>query len=163
MLKTSLQIQNELRQESIWTSYLIGLPFGLFTIFLVFSTPVMLTGEGIATMAFVAIYGKALLGLIISFIFSLWLGAIIASKDTFSNESLLIVSTRYSLTLNLIIWTVFSVITYLDNLENDSIKVYVFVPIIIAFVICNILTPFTFGLLISYRIRKHYKKLTNEV
>lgn len=162
MLKTPQQIQKQLRKKSVWTSYSIGLPIGLLTIIILFSTPVMLTGEGLATMAFVAIYGKALLGLVIAFAFSLWLGAVIASKDTFDNESLLKVSTRYSLTINLIVWIVFSVITYLDNLDNNSIRVYVFLPILIAFIISNILTPFTLGLVISYRIRQQYRKLTND-
>lgn len=146
-------MDNRLRKESIWISYIYGLPFGFVTTFLAFSIPVMLTGEGLATMALIAIYGKALIGLLISFILTLYIGALIIYQDNIKNRKLLWTSFKYSTLINVIIWTVFTIITVIDNLETDEWFI-ILIPIPIAFYICIILTQITLGLLIAYKVRR---------
>ena len=145
-----------INRQGIWTSYLIGTPVGLITVFIVFSIPVMLTGEGLATMAMVGVYGKAILGLIISFLIALGVAGHIATTNLEKQNSLLKTAFKYSLTVNLIIWTVFILLTVADNFASDF-WLYL-IPPIVAFLICTTMTTFTLGLLICYIIKK---RLTN--
>ena len=137
--------------KGISTSYFIGTPIGLLTIFFVFITPVALTGEGLATMGMVAIYGKAIIGLIISFLVALCVGGHNAVTDLENQKSLIKTSFRYSLTVNSIIWTVFILLTILDN--NSNFLTFL-VPPIMAFIICTAITTFTIGLLVCHTIKK---------
>ena len=143
--------------ESVLTSYLIGLPIGLITIFIVFVLPVSITGEGLLTIVIIETYGKSIIGLILSFIFALGFAGRNAFNDLFNEKTLVFTSFKYSLTVNLIIWTVFIFITLLNNFKIESL-VYL-VPPIIAFVICVLLTTFTVGLLISYLIKRKMRLL----
>ena len=146
-------MNNRLRKESIWISYIYGLPFGLLSVFFVFSLPVMLTGEGLATMALIGIYGRAIFGLVISFVLTLYIGAIVVYKDNLKNNKLLWTSSKYSTLINVIIWTVFTIITILDNLETEEWFIML-LPIPIAFCVCIMLTPLTIGLWVAYKVRR---------
>ena len=146
-------MNSRLRKECIWVSYVYGLPFGMLSVFLVFSLPVMLTGEGLATMALIGIYGRAIFGLVISFILTLYIGAIVVYKDNLKNRKLLWTAFKYSTIINVIIWTVFTIITILDNIETEE-WFTILLPIPIAFYVCIVLTPFTIGLWVAYKVRK---------
>lgn len=137
--------------KGISISYLIGTPIGLLTIFLVFISPVALTGEGLSTMVIITIYGKAIIGLIISFLVALGVGGQNAFKDLENQKSVIKTSFRYSLTVNSIIWTVFIILTILDN-KNDFLT-FLVLPVI-AFIFCTTITTFTSGLLVCYTIKK---------
>ena len=145
-----------IKRQGIWTSYLIGAPIGLITVFIVFSIPVMLTSEGLATMAMVGVYGKAILGLIISFLIALGVAGNMAVTDLEKQKPLLKSSFKYSLTVNLIIWTVFIMITILDNFGSE---LWLYLPPIIAFFLCTTITTFTLGLLICYIIKQKIEKV----
>ena len=145
-----------INRQGIWTSYLIGTPVGLSTVFIVFSTPVILTGEGLTTMAMVGVYEKAILGLIISFLIALGVAGHIATTNLEKQKSLLKTAFKFSLTVNLIIWTVFILLTVSDNFSSDF-WLYL-IPPIVAFLFCTTMTTFTLGLLICYIIKK---RLTN--
>lgn len=99
------------------------------------------------------IYGKSILGLLISFILALYLGAIAIHRDVLNDKKLIWISFKYSLIINVIIWTTFTITTIVDNLETEEWLVML-LPIPIAFYICVILAPFTIGLLIAYQIKK---------
>ncbi len=143
--------------KGISTSYLIGTPIGLIAICFVFLIPATLTGEGLATMGMVAIYGKAIIGLVVSFLIALGIGGHNAVKDLEIQKSLIKTSFRYSLTVNTIIWTVFILFTILDN--NKDFLTFLLPPII-AFIICTTITTFTLGLLICYTIKKRTTNAT---
>ncbi|MFN8438205.1 MAG: hypothetical protein U0V72_11275 [Cytophagales bacterium] len=137
--------------KGILISYLIGTPIGLITIIVVLLIPATMTGEGLATLGLVAIYGKGILGLIISFLIALGVGGYIAVKDLAKQNPLIKTSFRYSLTVNTIIWTVFIILTIFEN----SLQLILFlVPPIIAFILCTLITTFTIGILICYLIKK---------
>ena len=140
------------KRKGIIISYLIGAPVGLFTILIVSITPVALTGEGLGTMLLFGTYGKAILGLIISFLIALSIGGQNASIDIERQKSLIKTSFKYSLTVNAIIWTVFILLTILSN-EKKNLFLFI-IPPIIAFILCTIITTFTLGLLICFTIRK---------
>jgi len=140
------------KRQGILISYLIGTPIGLFTIFIVSAIPMALTGEGLGTMLLFHTYGKAILGLIISFLISLGIGGHNASVDIEKQKTLLKTSFKYSLTVNTIIWTVFILLTAFNN-EKKDLWLFI-IPPIIAFIFCTIMTTFTLGLLICYIIRK---------
>ena len=145
-----------LKRQGIWPSYLIGTPIGLLTVLVVLSIPSMLTGEGLATMAIMGIYGKAILGLVASFLIALGFAGNIAAIDFENQKPLLKSSFKYSVIVNLIIWTVFVLITIADNFGSD-IWLYI-TPPIIAFLICTATTTFTLGLLICYVIKNRVTK-----
>jgi hypothetical protein len=153
-------MRKKLLLESILTSYLIGLPIGLITTFLVFALPVSLTGEGILTIVIIETYGKAIIGLILSFILALGFAGRNAYENLLSKKTLISTSFRYSLTVNLIIWSVFVIITLIDNFKFESL--FYLIPPIIAFVICVLMTTYTIGLLISFMIQRKIRLLSNE-
>ncbi len=142
---------------SLLNSYLIGLPLGLGMVAITIFFPSMFSGEGLLTMIMLVTFGRAIVGLVISFLFSLWLGAIVAKKSVGNGDKLLLTSFKYSVSINLIIWTVFAIVAALSP-ENEW-KVGLIA--VIAFVICTLLTTFTIGLLISYRIRTGIKKYSS--
>ena len=130
-------------------SYLIGLPIGLGFIAATIFFPSMFSGEGLLTMIMLVSFGKAIVGLVISFVISLWIGAIVAKNSVNKGDKLISTSFKYSGIINLIIWTVFGVIAGL-NPESEFKSGLIALT---AFVICTLLTAITVGLLISYRIR----------
>ena len=103
-------------------------------------------------------FGKAIAGLIISFMFSLWLGAIVAKKSVTKGDKLLITSFKYSTSINIIIWTVFGIVAALSP-ENEWKTGLIE---IVAFIVCTLTTTFTIGLLISFRIRTGIKTNAND-
>lgn len=155
-------MSDKLKHYSILTSYLIGAPIGLFTIFITFFIPVMLTGEGLATMAITGVFGNAILGLIISFLIALWLAGQNAFSDFSKKKSLLSASFKYSLIVNSVIWTTFILITIIGNSADGKdnlhlVLIFVIIPII-AFIFCVALTTFTLGLLICFTIKRKIEK-----
>jgi hypothetical protein len=145
------------KRQGILISYLAGTPVGLITVFIVFTIPIMLTGEGLATMALIGVYGKAILGLLISFLVALGIGGHNATVDIENKKSLLKTSFKYSLTVNSIIWTVFVLLTIFNN--EKSFWLILTLPIV-AFILCTIITTFTLGLFICYMIKKRVTNAT---
>lgn len=144
-------------KQSILTSYLIGAPIGIFVVFATIFVPSFLFGEGLMIIVVLGIYGISTIGLVVSFLIALWFGGKLAYKNIKSGKSLLLTSFKYSIVVNLIIWTTFCLIVGLTVVEG---KFLMMIPPIIAFVVCTILTTFSIGLLISYMIRRINNKLT---
>ena len=138
-------------RKGILTSYLIGLPSGLITIFIVFVFPAVITGEGLATMGLIFVYGKAIIGLIISFIIALATGGHYASKDIQSKKPLIKASFKYSLIVNSIIWISFIVIMIIET-EKEQLVIFL-IPPLIAFILCTAISTFTIGLFICRAIK----------
>ncbi|WP_420572269.1 hypothetical protein [Kordia sp.] len=141
-------------RRSIFMSYLIGAPIGLFVVFATILIPPFL-GAGMFTIALLAVYGLPTVGLVLAFLVSLWIGGKIAYKNIVKGTSLLLTSLKYSTIVNLIIWTVFCLVLVL-TFEKE--KALILFPAIVAFFVCTILTTFSIGLLISYTIKKTYEK-----
>ncbi|MCC7520489.1 MAG: hypothetical protein IT220_02540 [Flavobacteriaceae bacterium] len=148
-------------QQGILISYVWGTPIGLVTVLIVSILPAALTGEGLGTMLIFGIYGKSILGLIISFLIALGIAGKNAVIDIERQKSLLKTSFKYALTVNTIIWTVFILITILDN-QKKILWMYL-IPPIMAYIFSTIMTTFTLGLLISYSIRKRINKNTDQL
>ena len=138
-------------KQSILISYLIGVPIGLIVIALTILIPSLAMGEGLFSMVLLGIYGKPLLGLVISFLIALWMGGIIAFESIEKKNSLILTSFKYSTIVNSIIWTTFILIV-LITVEEDAIAMII--PPIILFIICVIISTFTISLLVSYKIRQ---------
>ena len=139
---------------SLLNSYLIGLPLGLGMIAATIFFPSMFSGEGLLTMIMLVSFGKAIAGLAISFMFSLWIGAIIAKNSVKKGDKLLLTSFKFSGSINIIIWTVFGIIAALSP-ENEWKTGLISIT---AFILCTLITTFTIGLLISFRVRAGMKK-----
>jgi hypothetical protein len=150
-----LDNQNRLKRIGIITSFIVGLPIGLTTIALTFFAPTAISGEGLPTMGLVAIYGKAILGLITAFVFALWFAGKAITDHLQNGKSLLRTSFLYSLTVNKIIWAVFIVLTVAQNFELFTLLFLV--PPVIAFFICVGLTTISIGLLICWIVRLRMK------
>lgn len=147
------------KSQGIWISYLIGAPIGLFTIFSVFAFPAMLTGEGLATMMMIGVYGKAIFGLIFSFLVALGVGGYYATKCIEYKNNLIKASFKYSLIVNLIVWTVFILFTIAEDIDKGLWLYLLF--LIITFIFCTAITTFTIGLLVCYEIKKKITKNNN--
>gem|GEM_PF-1936094 len=143
--------------KSILASYLIGLPIGILTIVMTIWIPMLLTGEGLMTIAIVGAYGISTIGLVVSFLIALWIGGKLAYKNINNGSSLILTSFKYSVIVNLIIWATFCIII---GFTAESEKFLMMIPAIIAFIVCTILTTFSIGLLISYVIKRINSKPT---
>ena len=144
-------------KQSILTSYLIGAPIGILTVVASIWIPLLLTGEGLLTIAILGTYGISTIGLVIAFLVALWIGGKLAHKNIKNGKSLLLTSFKYSSVVNLIIWTTFCVIIGLTVTEERFLMM---IPPIIAFVVCTGLTTFSIGLIISYVIKRINNKPT---
>jgi hypothetical protein len=108
-------------------------------------------GEGLTSMSIILGYRFQTLGLIAAFIIALWFGGKLAYKNINKGKSLILTSFKYSTLMNLIIWTIFCLIVGQPIEDHNFIFT---LPAIIAFLVSTILTTFTFGLLISYIIKR---------
>ena len=149
-------MNKKLINRSILTSIFIGLPIGLVTVFIFFEIPIILTGEGLLSMLLGGVYGKATIGLLISFLFALGFAGRQAGLNLYKNEKLLSVSFKYSILVNLLIWSTFIIITILDNLEGFQWAFLILPPLAIS-IFSIIGTTLSIGLLICYRINKVIK------
>jgi hypothetical protein len=144
-------------KQSILTSYLIGAPIGILTVAATIWIPLLLTGEGLLTIAILGAYGVSTVGLVIAFLVALWFGGKLAHKNIKNGKSLILTSFKYSAVVNLIIWTTFCLIVGLTVTEERFLMM---IPPIIAFIVCTILTTFSIGLLIAYVIKRINNKPT---
>ncbi len=67
---------------------MIGLPIGLLFIASIIILPPLLSGEGLLSFIILSLYGKSIVGLVISFIITLWFGGILAQKSIEKGNSL---------------------------------------------------------------------------
>lgn len=137
--------------KSILTSYLVGAPIGILTIVGTILAPLLLTGEGLTSISIIGGYGISTIGLVISFLIALWIGGKMAYESAKKEKSHLSISFKYSLIVNLIIWTTFCLII---GLTSESKKFLMMIPALLALVVCTIITTFTIGLLISYLVKR---------
>ncbi|MGS2764395.1 hypothetical protein [Sinomicrobium sp. M5D2P9] len=146
---------NKPLKQSILVSYLIGAPIGIFTVIAILWGPVLLTGEGILTMVIAGAYGIPAAGLLTAFLIALWFGGKSAYEHTRRGNPLLMVSSRYSLQINAMIWGVFCILLGVMFKENSLVFM---LPAFVAFFACTGITTFTIGLWIAYLIRHIHRK-----
>ena len=145
------------KQKGILFSYLIGLAsFGLFTIFLMFG--IAWTDIDFWVGLLIDIYGEALLGLPASFLIALGIGGRNATVGIQKQKSLLKTSFNYSLTVNAIIWVIFTLLTIILYGAEYGYKIWLWLPQTIVFIFCTAITTFTIGLLICYVIKNQINK-----
>lgn len=157
--RVQLLLKIKLERIGIMTSFIIGLPVGLLTIALTLILPTVISGDGLPTMGLIAVYGKAIVGLIAAFIFSLWYAGKRIAHNIEQGDSLLRTSFKYSLTVNKIIWSVFLILTIVQNI---GIMTFLFlIPPIIAFFVSVGCTTLTLGLLISWIVEQRVTKTRN--
>ncbi|MFC2111393.1 hypothetical protein ACFLQ5_02965 [Bacteroidota bacterium] len=118
--------------------------------------PAMVTGEGLATFIMVETYGYAIIGLIVSFLFAIWIGSKKAHSNLIKENKLIRTSFTFSLTINTIIWTTFIIVTVIDNIDNNILYVLIF-PVI-GYIVSVIMTTFTIGLLVTYIFEINLKR-----
>lgn len=148
---------NKLQNIGIVTSLIIGLPMGLTTIALTLFALAAISGEGLSTIGLIAVYGKAILGLIAAFIFSLWFAGKSIAGNLQKGASLFRTSYIYSLTVNKIIWAVFIILSIAQNIGLYSLLLII--PPIIAFLLSVGLTTISIGLLISWIVSRRIKTI----
>ena len=147
-------IDKTYKNFGVKVSYLIGLPIGLLVIFLVFGLPLLI--EPMTAVVIVGQYGFGIIGLTIAFIISLRIAGSTIVQDLLSGKSILKTSYLYCLTVNIIIWSTFIIMTLIQNINNIQLTVFLF-PI----VICPLsigLSTYTIGLLICFIVSRKLKK-----
>lgn len=145
--------RQQLQRKGGLISLLIGGPVGLFVLGLSILIPSMITGEGLFLMAFFPMNKFPILGLVISFFIMLWIAGKQATDNLLNNHSLFWTSTKYSLTINAVIWSVFIITFAIVNRQDYEWFYGLFVPIIFA-LISVAFTPFTVGLIVCYVIKR---------
>lgn len=147
---------NQILKRNILTGYLISIPTGLLTVFVVFAFPVLFMGEGLMTILLTETYRWAIIGLVISFLVSTYFGSIKAHTILTENKSLLNASFAFSLSINTVIWSVFILLTLIENFNYDLLITFI-LPLL-GFVISVIFSTFTIGLIISSIFNRNLKK-----
>ena len=137
-------------QQSILASYLIGAPIGLFGVFAIVFVPSFFFSDGLLSMVILGTFGISIIGLIVAFLFSLWLGGRLVYKDILNGKPLLLTSLRYSALVNLIIWSVFYLLVVF-TVEDSALY---FPATALACLFCILFTTFSVGLWISYEIKR---------
>ena len=141
-------------RKNILISYLICAPTGLFTVLFTFMLPAGLSGEGLSTIFIILTYGWAIVGLILSFLLSIWIGCRKAEKQLIKGKKRLNASFHFSFIVNAIIWSVFVIITTVVNLDS-TILFYLILPIIAGFIFSVTGTTFTLGLIMAYLYKRN--------
>lgn len=147
-------MKDNIKLKCILTSYIVGLPIGLFIIGLFIILPSIISNEGLIFILLKGVYGSAVIGLIIAFIISLYIGGFVIFKSLENKKSILVSSFRYSLVINIFIWCTFFLITIFQNFK--SFNFLIIIPPIILFLICLIISPFTIGFLVTKYLQKKY-------
>ena len=154
----AIELKMTPKQKGILFSYLIGLPTGLTTTFIVLSVSSLL---GFLVMFFISLCWQVALVSLISFLIALGIAGRNAAVDIQKQKFLLKVSFNYSLTVNAIIWTVFILIIVIYGLFFISFAWQLLIFPIIAFIFCTAITTFTIGLLICYVIKNQIHNQPN--
>ncbi|MBT2161478.1 hypothetical protein [Zobellia barbeyronii] len=141
---------NKSLRNSILVSYVLGLPIGLLTIIATIYLPLFFTGEGLFSFAIIAGYGWPTLGLALSFLVALGIGAKVAYDHLHHGKSLLFSSFMYSAVVNGIIWATFCFILLFSQEDNYPMMI----PAVLALLFCTVVTTFTLGLLITFIISR---------
>jgi hypothetical protein len=139
-----------------WTSLTIGLPTGILAVGLGILFPALVTGEGLLTLVFLSSNNIAVIGLLVSFPVALWFGGQKLASDIRLKKRTLLVTIKYTLIVNAIIWIIFIVTHWLTNDKFDLFLGLIF-PLGLA-TVSVILTPVTIGLLIYWTARKRIER-----
>lgn len=138
---------NHKLKASIYISYIVGAPAGLFIILITF----LFVTKDSDTLIFVSETMKySIMSLVISFLISLRIGAKVAHDLFLKEKSLLYVSICYSAIVNAIMW--FSFI-FVQIVHDAGLTVFLRVPVI-GFIFFFPFSIVTIGLLISYKIKR---------
>ena len=147
-------MKDNIRIKCILTSYTIGFPIGLIIIALFIILPSVISNEGIIFILLKGVFGNAVIGLIIVFIISLYIGGIVIFKSLENKQSTLATSFKYSLIINTFIWSTFFLITIFQNFK--SFNFLIFIPPLILFLLCLVISPFTIGFIVTKYLEKKY-------
>ncbi|HYG38623.1 MAG TPA: hypothetical protein VD908_08395 [Cytophagales bacterium] len=143
------------------TSLGIGLPLGLIAIIIFTIIPVAITGETLFLIGFLVLNGYSTLFLLISFSAILWFSGKWMAKDISLSKNEFLVSFKYSVVVNAVIWSVFILVHIIVNKEIDTFFGLI-VPSVLAG-ISIIITPLTVGILILKVIKYRIKKATQQI
>lgn len=125
-------------------SMLIGLPIGFTAILLSLYLLIGKSDEGLAIIAFLITYGYSVLGLSMSFVFSLWFAGSRIAGNLIKGDSVLRASYKYSFTVNSIIWSIFIFLSCKN--EFGLMNIVFSAPALILWLICSVCTTFSLGL-----------------
>jgi TctA family transporter len=147
---------NKEKQIGAWTSLTIGLPTGILAVGIGILFPSMITGEGLLTLVFLSSNNIAVIGLLISFPIALWFGGQKLVTDIKLRRRALLVTVKYTLFVNAIIWTIFIGTHWITNDTFDLFLGLLFPLGLATFSI--ILTPVTIGLIIYWTAKKRIER-----
>ena len=137
-----------------WTSLIIGLPTGVFTILIVFLGGLALVGlltqEGLPGIGLFYMYKTPVIVMTIVFTLLLWPTGRLIESEIIKERKLLLISFKYSAIINSILFIVILIVTSLDGLD---LFFGLILPLIL-FIPSTIISTFTVGLLITNTIKR---------
>lgn len=106
-----------------WTSLIIGLPTGVFTILIVFLGGLALVGlltqEGLPGIGLFYMYKTPVIVMTIVFTLLLWPTGRLIESEIIKGRKLLLISFKYSAIINSILFIVILIVTSLDGLDSS--------------------------------------------
>ncbi len=137
-----------------WTSLIIGLPTGVFTILIVFLGGLALVGlltqEGLPGIGLFYMYKTPVIVMTIVFTLLLLPTGRLIESEIIKERKLLLISFKYSAIINSILFIVILIVTSLDGLD---LFFGLILPLIL-FILSTIISTFTVGLLITNTIKR---------
>ena len=137
-----------------WTSLIIGLPTGVFTILIVFLGGLALVGlltqEGLPGIGLFYMYKTPVIVMTIVFTLLLLPTGRLIESEIIKGRKLLLISFKYSAIINSILFIVILIVTSLDGLD---LFFGLILPLIL-FIPSTIISTFTVGLLITNTIKR---------
>ncbi len=147
---------DKIEKIGAWTSLTIGLPTGILAVGLGILFPALVTGEGLLTLVFLSSNNIAVFGLLISFPIALWYGGQKLGTDIKLKKRTMLVTIKYSLIVNAIIWTIFIATHWITN-DKFDLFLGLYFPLGLA-TLSIIFTPVTIGLIIYWTARKRIER-----
>ncbi len=134
------------------TSVAIGAPVGLFSMYFGLLMPAALFGEGFILGIAAPLLLYPAVALVVSFLVILWFAGNSAANNFRKGQAILIVSFKYSATVNFVMWTVFYLVTLVMT-KGEGAVIFFYLPAVFM-LIGIVFAPFTIGLLICLMIRR---------
>jgi hypothetical protein len=144
-----------------WTSISIGAPVGLVSMYFGLLMPAALFGEGfvLAMAAPLLVYPS--LSLIVSFLLILWFAGRFAADNLAKGQNVFLVSIKYSVTVNFVIWTAFYLVLIFVT-QGVGAENFLLPPIV--FMLIGIISaPFTIGLFICFMIKRKITTTNSDI
>ncbi|SFU52427.1 hypothetical protein SAMN05216480_10616 [Pustulibacterium marinum] len=146
-------VKNKTLHKCLRASYFIGFPCGLLFIYGTLLLIFVGGADSILLFIFIINYAIPTVGLCIAFLFALYFATKVAYTALEKENSIWLVSFKYSATVNIICWGTF-ILLLLFNIDKEVLMFLV--PPVLMCIVCTLLTSVSLGLFMAHQMSVYY-------